>query len=255
MSSPQLENGYTRIANELLEALARTRIPGEASQVLWVVLRQTCGYGRKTAPVSLGQLSKFTGLSRSNCQRAVHRLVDSNIVLKSKYRGGASLGIQKDFSRWKVYSKMSTCTHKRVRGVLKNESKPVLNIEVPIKKERNSLKKPSPDALRLSGLLAGLIADNNPGNRNVQSATREKSIDRWSMDIDRMIRLDGRTPEEIEAAIRWCQADGFWSGNVLGGAKLREKFDSLTMQMRRAGDGNGQSGSVVSLATSGRRLY
>jgi len=33
MASPQLENGYTRIANELMEALARIRIPGEARQV------------------------------------------------------------------------------------------------------------------------------------------------------------------------------------------------------------------------------
>ncbi len=236
MTSPQLENGYTRIANELLEALARTRIPGEAIQVLWAVLRQTYGFGRKVAPISLGQLSKFTGLSRSNCQRAVQRLVGSNIVLKSEYRGVTSLGIQKDFSKWKVYSKKSICTQKRVQGVLKNECKTVLNIESPIKKERNSLKKPSSDALRLSGLLADLIASNNPSNRNIKPSARSKSVERWAMDIDRMFRLDGRSPEEAEAVIRWCQADSFWGCNVLSGTKLREQYDRLLLQMQRDKD-------------------
>lgn len=254
MTTPQIENGFTRIANELLEALARTRIPGEAIQVLWAVLRQTYGFRRKVAPVSLGQLSKFTGLSRSNCQRAVQRLVDSNIVLKSEYRGVANLGIQKDFSKWKVYSKKSTCTQKRVQGVLKNECKTVLNIESPIKKERNSLKKPSSDALRLSGLLADLIADNNPNNRNIRDKGRQKSIDRWARDIDRMFRLDDRAVDEVEAVIRWCQADSFWSGNILSGSKLREQYDQLMMKMIKEG-GNQGGGSVVPLAASGRRVY
>jgi hypothetical protein len=37
--SPQLENGYVKIANELWDALCRTRIPGECRQVLDAIIR------------------------------------------------------------------------------------------------------------------------------------------------------------------------------------------------------------------------
>lgn len=33
MANPQCENGYTRIANEILEALSKIRIPGEARRL------------------------------------------------------------------------------------------------------------------------------------------------------------------------------------------------------------------------------
>jgi len=37
MANPQLVDGYTRIDNALLDALARIRIPGEARQVFDVI--------------------------------------------------------------------------------------------------------------------------------------------------------------------------------------------------------------------------
>jgi hypothetical protein len=36
---PQTENGFTQIANELIEQFARIRIPGEAMQVFWVMTK------------------------------------------------------------------------------------------------------------------------------------------------------------------------------------------------------------------------
>jgi hypothetical protein len=35
----------------------------------------------------------------------------------------------------------------------------------------------------------------------------------------------------LEAVIRWAQADDFWCGNILSGAKVRQKFDQLSMKM------------------------
>jgi len=106
-------------------------------------------------------------------------------------------------------------------------------------------KTPSSDALRLSGLLADLIADNNPSNRHIKHGVREKTVQRWAQDLDRMIRIDGRDPEDVEAILRWCQADDFWKGTILSGAKLREHYDRLTLQMRRTKDG-GQSSQAMS---------
>lgn len=59
------------------------------------------------------------------------------------------------------------------------------------------------------------------------------TVQRWAQDIDKLIRLDKRTPEEIRAVILWCQSPGcFWVSNILSGAKLREKFPTLLSQSK-----------------------
>jgi phage replication O-like protein O len=64
MNSPQLENGYTRIANELLDALIRYRIPGEERQVLDVIIRKTYAYGKKEDRISLSQFHDMTRIKK-----------------------------------------------------------------------------------------------------------------------------------------------------------------------------------------------
>ncbi|MBP7053134.1 MAG: hypothetical protein KBE65_19175 [Phycisphaerae bacterium] len=58
-------------------------------------------------------------------------------------------------------------------------------------------------------------------------------LQRWAGDIGRMIRVDGRTPERIEAVIRWCAKDPFWSKNILSAASLRKHFDRLELVRSR----------------------
>lgn len=81
------------------------------------------------------------------------------------------------------------------------------------------------DARRLCDLLADLMVDNGCRRPTISSA--------WIVDMERLIRLDGRTPEQIEAAIRWSQRHDFWSANIHSPGKLREKYDTLRLQARR----------------------
>jgi hypothetical protein len=50
-----------------------------------------------------------------------------------------------------------------------------------------------------------------------------------------MLEVDGRTPERVEAVIRWSQRDPFWSMNILNPAALRKQFDRLELEMGRQG--------------------
>ncbi len=93
------------------------------------------------------------------------------------------------------------------------------------KKERTITA--TPIARELAELLLDLI-------RQRKADFRQPNLDRWTRDIDRMIRLDGRDPERIEAVMRWCQADPFWQSNILSAAKLRKHFDTLEMKMQIA---------------------
>jgi len=64
--------------------------------------------------------------------------------------------------------------------------------------------------------------------------------------MDRMIRLDKRNPDEIGKVILYSQNSNFWKSNILSTASLREKYDTLYLQMKNnghnGGNGNGQYG-------------
>jgi hypothetical protein len=81
------------------------------------------------------------------------------------------------------------------------------------------------EASRLCRLLAGLISDN--GSRH------PKITPKWLADMDRLMRLDERTPEQVEACIRWCQSNSFWRANIQSPQKLREKYDTMRLQALR----------------------
>ena len=78
MASPQVENGFTRIANELFEALARTRIPGEARQVLDLIFRKTYGINTMWAEISLDYFALKTGMILPSICRAINKLEAMN---------------------------------------------------------------------------------------------------------------------------------------------------------------------------------
>lgn len=120
MASPQTEEGYTKIANELLEALAKIRIPGEARQVLDVIIRKTYGFNKSADLISLSQFVFFTGLKRPNVVRAIKKLLEMNVINRNyreyqkRYPGiksdtpvsetipvtGGSYGLNKDYEKW-----------------------------------------------------------------------------------------------------------------------------------------------------------
>ena len=77
---PQCEDGYTRIANELLDALCRIRIPGESMQIFCVILRKTYGYGKKIDRISLSQFVEATGMKKPNVCRALKQLQTLNVI-------------------------------------------------------------------------------------------------------------------------------------------------------------------------------
>ena len=56
---------------------------------------------------------------------------------------------------------------------------------------------------------------------------------KWVDDIDKAIRIDKRTKEELINCINWIynsKKGEFWIPNILSGKKLREKYNAMNMQ-------------------------
>jgi hypothetical protein len=62
---------------------------------------------------------------------------------------------------------------------------------------------------------------------------------RWRTAARQMLDLDGRTEEQVHAAIDWCQDHEFWAPNVRSTFKLREKYIQLRAQAVRDASRNG----------------
>lgn len=69
----QLENGYTKIANTILEALFKISIPTNSMKILLLIIRQSYGFNKKTTDIlSLHEICRRTnlGLGSAHCARA-----------------------------------------------------------------------------------------------------------------------------------------------------------------------------------------
>lgn len=104
--SPQLEDGYTKIVNEIVEALAMTTLSPYESQVLWAIFRKTYGWNKKEDKIPNSQLVSLTGIEKANVSRTVRKLVARNIVVKRDNK----MSLQKDYTLWLPPQKLSRKT-------------------------------------------------------------------------------------------------------------------------------------------------
>ena len=121
MASPQADNGYTRIANEIMDNLAKIRIAGEARQMLDVIIRKTYGFNKKEDKISTSQFMKLTGLSRIAIPKARRKLLELNLITVSQkgYSQGLTYSIQKNYEKWQPYPKKDTVSKKGYRCIPK----------------------------------------------------------------------------------------------------------------------------------------
>ncbi|MBN2180140.1 MAG: replication protein [Deltaproteobacteria bacterium] len=135
--TPQLENGYMQIANEIGEAFYRLQLSGNQWRLLWVILRQTYGWKKKTDRISISSFQKKTGLDRRHIGRALKDLTKRRIIIKDDSTLIISYGLQKDYTKWQLSPKM---THgKNGNGLLPKMATELLPKMAPTKekKEKN----------------------------------------------------------------------------------------------------------------------
>ena len=96
MANPQVEDGHTRIANELLEKLMSTQLSGNQFMVLLCIIRKTYGFQKKQDFLTNNQIVKDTGLGKTVVSRCLKLLHAGNFIT----RNGHVTGLQKDWEEW-----------------------------------------------------------------------------------------------------------------------------------------------------------
>jgi len=94
-----------------------------------------------------------------------------------------------------------------------------------VKNDKNNIFTSDSIECRLSEFLFKHIRENDP-------KMKEPNFQKWAKDINSIIRLDKREPEEIKKVIQWCQESNFWKSNILSPGKLRKQYSTLLIQMK-----------------------
>jgi len=101
--SPQLESGYTRIANCLLEGILAYPFMGGELRVVFAVIRLTYGWGKKSAVLKVRELALVGGLSQRHAKRLIKQLTRDKILFRTPLnRVRVVIGLNKDFSTWRL---------------------------------------------------------------------------------------------------------------------------------------------------------
>ena len=96
---PQVEDGYTRMANDLLDALCQADFTSREFKVVHFVIRQTYGWNDKAKRMASTFIAGGTGLHESDCSKVLNELIRRKVVIR---HGGSRspISLNKHFGEW-----------------------------------------------------------------------------------------------------------------------------------------------------------
>lgn len=106
----QLEDGFTRVANELLDAVMASGLSETELCVVLAVWRKTYGYNKKMDWVSNDQLEQMIAKHHTHCSTAKNQLVAKKVLVQE----GRSVGMNTSIIEWKT----------KINGFCKTLAKP-----------------------------------------------------------------------------------------------------------------------------------
>ncbi|OHY42444.1 replication protein [Proteus mirabilis] len=93
-----LDNGYTKLANELYEELIGANLTKNQAKVAHAICRKTYGFNKKTDRISDSQLAELTRLPRQKVNKAKNELIAMKVIVKV----GMAIGPNKNLTEWDI---------------------------------------------------------------------------------------------------------------------------------------------------------
>lgn len=125
MASPQLENGFTRIANETLEQLSSVQMSGTEWQFVMCLFRKTYGFNKSEDWITGSQIVAMTGLKKERVSEAKKRLMGRKIVTEKRNK----ISFNKDYEQWVELRKSVTGVTEKRNKVLRKSVNTIDNKE------------------------------------------------------------------------------------------------------------------------------
>ena len=103
MASPQCEHGYTKIANELIEAMAYKICNATWLKVMLFIIRITYGWQRKEVETNYQAIATKTGFSKDTIKNAILDMSDRKMLhFRVVSRERFYISINKNYELWNI---------------------------------------------------------------------------------------------------------------------------------------------------------
>ncbi|WP_370630291.1 replication protein [Xenorhabdus sp. PB61.4] len=93
-----IDDGYTKLANNLYEELIGANLTRNQAKVAHAICRKTYGFSKKVDRISDSQLSQLTRLPRQKVNKAKNELINMKVIVKV----GMMIGPNKNLSEWEI---------------------------------------------------------------------------------------------------------------------------------------------------------
>lgn len=112
MANPQLENGYTRISNELLDAIGKANFSATELEIVLCVVRFTYGFGRTSHKLSASFIAEWTKRNKRGIKECLKKLTNNNVivVINSQVGKTSEIGLNKNYEEWQGVSGVAEYT-------------------------------------------------------------------------------------------------------------------------------------------------
>lgn len=229
MANPQIQNGYTKIANELLEAICRLNISGNEMRILLYIIRRTYGFNRKFSEISLSDIASAVGMRNEHVSKALKRLSSRKIIELHANKGvkPQTISIVKDYDEWSVESctdlllpKMATVAENGNTTIAKNGNTTIAkNGNTTIAKNGNpTLYKENKEnikerekenySLKTYGHFKNVLLTNEEYEQLIYDYG-EQDTERYIDKVDNWVEIKGKEKADYCSTIRsWMEKDG-----------------------------------------------
>lgn len=263
--NPQREDGNLQVNHDVMEHLIRGDFTASEYKIIFFIIRKTYGFGKKSDSISNSQFNHAVNLTARMIRITRKSLKERQIIYyqpSKRGKQGSPLNgkggkqgspineylFNKHYDTWKPRpprGKHSSRKPNVAKGEIEcqkrgKHSSPTIEtstienntintmseIEIPDQESPFPEINPNHASLRLSKLLFSLMLKNN-------EKAKKPNFEKWSEHIEKLIRIDKRSPGEIEHVIRWTQQDDFEMSNILSTEKLRKRFDQLWLKSNK----------------------
>ena len=225
MADPQIKNGYTRIANELLEAICRLNISGNEMRILLYIIRRTYGFNRSYAEIPLSDISEALGMKKGNVSRELKKLRKANIIEHHSNKGvkPQTISIVKNYEKWNVENcavlplsnSITVIKPDNLRvinpdnpTVIKTDNPTVINSDNHTYKERKKDIKER-DKERTPHVEFGNVFLSDDEINKLNQDYGESNVREYIRRVDEWVQSTGRTRSDYYATLRhWLDQDG-----------------------------------------------
>lgn len=187
MANPQKENGYTPIANEILEEIYKRNFNATQLKILLLVLRYTYGFNRKSYEFSLIFISKTINVHKVQVSTELKKLIQANVLTvdsEATFSEARKLQLNKNYEQWNC-SHLQTTKKTVDKELTVSENTNPENIDLTVSENANPT---------VSEFTNPTVSENtNQLNTNIKTTLKQER------------RASGFTPPTLEEVEAYCK--------------------------------------------------